>query len=448
MLINHTIYNIVDMAVKSNIYEEERLVEEKNTLEDNSNRQLEEWAGLVNEGAGLEEEEESTTSSSTSSSCKDDEGWGGPQWQSPSNGGPSELSTQSSVNRLEEELEALNQLVTKTTVVTPTYNEPPPTSYETPDIVNKAPPTSNNFSPPTSRKSPPTTDITGIGLIIPNTIETVTMEIEEQLEQSVNYMENIGNGSGSGTNVSRDHAPNREEDVSAMLYRKEKWQQTTPSRQEADGKEAVTKVTPPTFSPLPPEEPEFDPFAPVTMTNSNSTHLLSDVLSVQKSDLKTSSTKATPTRLNSQATPTRPYQTTPSYPYHSTATPTFNSQRNTTSSASQHYHGNSVNNHAPSKPIFEPQDELQEMHGIKVRAVQHKRWTPEANRNPKQATPINHTPNTNHQSLNKKSSIYERRDVVLMEVRGRSWTQGSGQQQIGGGYSKQVCPVLYSHVTG
>ncbi len=452
------------MAVKSNAYEEERILEDRvgvghviESLEDNNERQLEEWAGLVNEEEELEEG--STTSSSTSSSCKDDEGWGtelnrSVQWQSPSNGGksqPSEQLTQSSVNRLEEELEALNQLVTKTMVapsnIVPTYNEPPPTSYKASDIVNEAPPTNNNISPPVSRKSPPTTDITGIGLIIPNAIETVTMEMEEQLEQSVHYMESGSNRSMSGTNVSHDHPPNREEDVSAMLYRTERWQQTTPSRQEADGKEAVTKVTPPTSSPLPPEDAEFDPFAPVTMTNSNSTHLLSDVLSVQKTDLKTSSTKVAPTRLNSQATPTRPYQTTPSYPtnsYHSTTTPTFNSQRNTTPSAPQRNHGLSVNNHTPSKPTFEPQDELQEMHGIKVRAVQHKRWTPEVNRNQKQATPINHTPNTDHQSLNKKSAIYERRDVVMMEVRGRSWTQGSGQQQMGGGYSKQVCLVLYT----
>lgn len=403
----------------------------------------------------------------------------------PSKDAMVEETMESTVTRLQEELEALTSLVS--------MNESP------------------KSSPPLVGGGTVFDKSAGIGQIMSSTVKSVTIEPEQLMySENIRYdndneeifastsdtneedltVSDIGvnerrsdfNRSGvneegernSYTNQQKERvpfqdssiettAPINEDDMNVKLYQKERWKTY---RQEAEGKEEKPTSTPSldrTPVPIPNDPPpthhdDIDPFAPIAMKTSTSSHLLSDVLSLNKTDL-TSNPKA----FKSQTANSYSYKTTSSYtPNKAAPTQSFSNnsrpytQTNSkpslsTSSQSQVRGGYDKDTRQPS---FEAQDEIQEMHGVKVRAVQRKRWTPDTTRSQRSESltkmpSVNtsyHSPMTQQSSvdqqstLNKKSSIYERRDVVLMEVRNRGWSQGQDSSY------KHVCICTVIHI--
>ena len=314
-----------------------------------------------------------------------------------------------SVSRLEEELEALNSYIIK--------------------------------------RHTPSHDVSGIGQILPNTVsgkaepreypeeegEKDEPESEPENECDEEEEEEDRNGDENEEENGNEDENMNEDDSSFIVERvEEKF-----NRPEADGKEENVTMVTPNHSPVRTDVDEVDPFAPISLRSSNSSHLLWDVLSVHKPTIVSAMTQTpprslpTPTNAASRPPPVS-YQVAPSQPPTSyKTTPSAISPASFTSRPHTSMPSQTRRTIPPEhkKPVtaFEVQDEIQEMHGIKVRPVQRTRWTPETNRDRKTSVEQKH--------LENKSSIYERREVVMMEARGRAQSYASHQHS---NFNKQV----------
>ena len=175
------------------------------------------------------------------------------------------------------------------------------------------------------------------------------------------------------------------------------------------------------------KQEEIDPFAPLNVQNSRSSPLLSEVLSAHTSYTEnipnsivvnngvpsppppslqyTSQTRSTPP-LRSIIPPLRSTPPTRSTPLRSTPpAPKPIHEQNTTKTLN----GSKVE-------IIKLTDEVEEIHGVKVRGIQRTRWTPDRNTNRKVTS-----------NSTDGDSPFERHEVVMTENRGRAWTY-HGQQ--------------------
>ena len=191
----------------------------------------------------------------------------------------------------------------------------------------------------------------------------------------------------------------------------------------SEDKEEISKTVYPQapISGMHNKQEEIDPFAPLNVQNSRSSPLLSEVLSAHTSYTEnipnsivvnngvpspppslqyTSQTRSTPP-LRSIIPPLRSIPPTRSTP----PAPKPTHEQNTTKTLN----GSKVE-------IIKLTDEVEEIHGVKVRGIQRTRWTPDRNTNRKVTS-----------DSTDGDSPFERHEVVMTENRGRAWTY-HGQQ--------------------